>query len=114
MLMTLVSLVFHLGSVGRSYVRLRYEDFVRDPTATLAPLLKRLNLVPDAAGVVGRGGRLAKAVSHTVSGNPMRLSSADVVIREDRRWKSEMSLSQRWLVTALTWPLLLGYGYFRD
>jgi len=98
--------------VGKSYVRLRYEDFVRAPSAALGPLLGRLGL--SASAIVGDGGRLAKAVSHTVSGNPMRLSSKDTVISEDRLWKTEMPRSRRWLVTALTWPLLLGYGYFRE
>jgi hypothetical protein len=99
--------------VGKSYVRLRYEDFARDPATALAPVLDRLGLAAGSPGLVGNDGRLTAAVSHTVSGNPMRLST-DVVIREDRKWKSEMSRSRRWWVTALTWPLLLGYGYFRE
>lgn len=99
--------------VGKSYVRLRYEDFVRDPASSLAPALERLGLAFGAAGDVP-GDRLAPAVAHTVSGNPMRMSAEEVLIREDLRWKSEMSRARRWFVTALTWPLLLCYGYLRD
>jgi hypothetical protein len=34
-----------------------------------------------------------------------------VRIRPDTEWQTQMSVGQKRLVTALTWPLLLSYGY---
>jgi hypothetical protein len=99
--------------VGRRYVRLRYEDFVRQPQATLRPVLSGLGLAPDAVDFIGEDRRLSTHVTHTVAGNPMRLGRRDVVIREDRKWQEEMSRSARCWVTLLTLPLLMNYGYLR-
>jgi hypothetical protein len=97
--------------VGPRYRRIRYEDFVREPRATLEPLLSDVGLPPGSVDFLGDDGRVETAVTHTVSGNPVRLQKNDVVIREDRRWKAEMPRRGRLLVTALTWPLLRTYGY---
>ncbi|MEA2485196.1 MAG: hypothetical protein QOD46_307 [Actinomycetota bacterium] len=48
--------------------------------------------------------------NHTVSGNPDRFRLGQVPVREDNRWKDEMSRRDRTLVTSLTLPLMLRYS----
>jgi hypothetical protein len=91
------------------YLRLRYEDFVTDPRASLE---RTLGLVGETTELPLAGEREVKlGVSHTVSGNPNRFETGAVELRPDREWISKMNPRDRTLVTALTLPLLSRYGY---
>jgi hypothetical protein len=92
------------------YLRLRYEDFVTDPRASLERILDLL----DERGVeppLASDREIKLGVSHTVSGNPNRFETGAVQLRPDREWISKMNPRDRILVTALTLPLLRRYGY---
>jgi hypothetical protein len=92
------------------YLRLRYEDFVTDPRASLERILDLL----DERGVkppLASDREIKLGVSHTVSGNPNRFETGAVELRPDREWISKMNPRDRILVTALTLPLLRRYGY---
>jgi hypothetical protein len=91
------------------YLRLRYEDFVADPRASLERILELVGVTAELPLAGEREVRLG--VSHTVSGNPNRFETGAVELRPDREWISEMSSRDRALVTALTLPLLPRYGY---
>ena len=88
---------------------LRYDDLVERPVATLADTLARLGLSGDASGLAG--GSLPAAENHTVAGNPVRLAGGEVPIRPDLEWRTRLRPAARRTVTALTWPLLLRYGF---
>lgn len=98
-----------LRGKGVEVVRVRYEDLLARPAETLNALTTRLGL-PHATGDFGfLGDRQARlGVAHTVSGSPARLA-VDRIGIGDR--PARLPATQRWLVTALTWPLLLWYGY---
>lgn len=89
--------------------RLKYEDFVRDPASSTAGLL-------DFAGVTARadhvnGSSVELGTIHSCSGNPMRFKQGRVDVVADTRWREAQPASQRRVVTAMTAPLLLRYGY---
>jgi hypothetical protein len=91
------------------YLRLRYEDFVADPRESLERILEFVGV---AAELPLAGEREVKlGVSHTVSGNPNRFETGAIELRPDHEWISKMNPRDRSLVTALTFPLLLRYGY---
>lgn len=89
----------------------RYEDFILNPAGILSEILA-------LAGEKGRRIPLAGdnmvylRVNHTVSGNPMRFQNGPVELRLDDEWRTSMRPADKRTVTALTWPLLLKYGYF--
>ena len=56
---------------------------------------------------------LDRQPGHSVSGNPMRFAAGTIPIRLDERWRTGLPGGQRRAVTALTFPLLAGYGYVR-
>ncbi|MEW9529022.1 sulfotransferase [Microbispora sp. NPDC049125] len=98
---------------GVEVVRVRYEDLVDDPAVVIGGLAARLGLSdplapPGAALSFLDGGRARLGVAHTVSGNPMRFAVGGVDLR---RRRAPLPFAQRWLVTAITLPLLRSYGY---
>jgi hypothetical protein len=88
---------------------LRYDDLAERPAAALAGVLQRLGLPGDTS--VLASGRLPGRVNHTVAGNPVRLTRGEIAIRPDVEWRRGIAPRARRTVTALTWPLLLRYGF---
>jgi len=90
------------------YMRLRYEDFVASPRATLDRLLQRM--VP---GTKWHAETLSMTENrHQLYGNRMRgkpLTLADV--KEDRAWQTDMPASYRRLVSPLSFILRARYNY---
>jgi hypothetical protein len=94
---------------GRS-MRLRYEDFIRDPAGSLRSVAGLVAEKPETLPL--RGDHMALlGVNHGVMGNPSRFMTGEVELREDDDWKTAQSLKDRRLMTALTLPLLHRFGY---
>lgn len=92
--------------------RLRYEDWVEDPGRALAGIRRFAGLSVPAASARGDDpSRVTLESSHTCSGNPMRFTRGPVQLRNDDRWRRELSRRDALVVTSLTWPLLRRYGY---
>jgi hypothetical protein len=92
------------------YLRIRYEDLITAPRATLEAILglldengTRLSCLQDS--------KVAFGPVHGFSGNPSRFERGLVELRPDDEWLSKLNRAQRLLVSALTGPLLLRYGY---
>lgn len=107
-----------LSRLGVPVLRVRYEDFVRDPEQGVRDIAAfvGIRILPGAlqfiqGGAADRWAELGPA--HTASGNPMRFESGQVLIRPDVRWETALPARHRRLVTALTLPLLPRYGYVK-
>ena len=100
------------GVGGVRSARLRYEDFVAHPVQALVTAAAALGvlLTPADLPEVDRG-RVELGCSHGLSGNPARFRSGSLELRRDDAWIAEMPATDRAVVTALTLPLLLAYGY---
>lgn len=92
------------------YLRVRYEDFVADPQGTVRRVLA---LVGEQEAKLPFTGPTTVRLgpTHSVAGNPSRFANGEVELRVDAEWVREMGPKDRTLVTAVTWPLLLRYGY---
>ncbi len=95
---------------GERYLRVRYEDLVRDPAEVVRQVVAVAG-VPDAEAPFVDDHRVKLGVTHTVAGNPNRFEHGEVVIRDDGEWRSRIGRSQRVSVTALTLPVMRRYGY---
>lgn len=95
---------------GRPTLRVRYEDLVAEPRPTIRNVLHFAGLPPDRLPD-GESHRFTPGVQHTVHGNPVRFHGGEIVVRPDMEWRDALPASARRRVTALTWPLLLRYGY---
>lgn len=102
-------LIEPLKSVIPRHVLVRYEDLIADPAT--------LGKIPALAGdkeyslPLVDGNTIELGENHMVAGNPNRFRRGRVAFRPDVEWESRMSRSDKRKVTALTWPLLLRYGY---
>jgi Sulfotransferase family len=92
------------------YLRLRYEDFVADPRRSFERILNLLGEEDPELPLLGER-EVKLGVSHTVSGNPNRFDTGTVELHPDHEWRDKMKTHDKALVTALTLPLLLRYGY---
>ena len=94
---------------GGNTLRVRYEDLVASPQATVNHVLDR---VERALGLqrIGRFGD-GDDQQHTLSGNPVRFEKVVPVVRADDEWRYAMSMADRAQVSLLTAPLLARYGY---
>lgn len=105
------------GLLGRRadparYVRLRYEDLLADPAASIARILAAAGLEPQAPPTLAADGRSVRlGVHHTVAGNPARMAQGPTPLRLDDEWRTAMPRPERMLVTAGAAPLMRRYGY---
>jgi hypothetical protein len=85
---------------------LRYEDFT-DRVELVTEALEQLGLAPPPT----IAGDDARSHRHSVSGNPSRLEREPARVTQDAAWLAEMDPDDIRLVTRLTAPGLLRYGY---
>lgn len=97
---------------GLPYQRLRYEDLIREPTPHLRRLAAYFDvpLTDDALSFVRRD-HVVLGPHHAVAANPSRHDKGPMTLRLDDEWRTGMTKRTRLLVTGITAPLLLGYGY---
>jgi hypothetical protein len=100
-----------LKAMQVSYVRLRYEDLVRDPQTQISRVQTTMGAGAPADLVFLEEGKTIIGVHHTLAGNPMRFGKGPLQLRADDRWKTQSKAKDRVVVTALTWPLLRRYGF---
>lgn len=98
------------GGAPERYMRLRYEDLVRDPRGSLETILDFLGEQNLRLPLSGKR-EVLLGVNHAFSGNPDRLRRGSVTLRADEEWRKKMNRTQRALVVAATWPGLVRYGY---
>jgi len=91
-------------------LRIRYEDFVADPAATVRTITEHVGEEAESIPV-NSAGEIYLNVNHTASGNPSRFQTGVVRVRQDNRWLKSMSRRHYLIATALTVPLLLRYRY---
>jgi hypothetical protein len=92
------------------YRRLHYEELVRRPRESLGRIVELAGEGPRALPLTDER-TLRLGATHSVKGSPVRLQQGAVALRLDDEWRRAMPRADRRLTTALTWPLLLRYGY---
>jgi Sulfotransferase domain len=96
--------------LGSHYMRMRYEDLVRDPAGAVRSVARFVHEPhPDLRFL--ENGRVEFEPNHTLSGNPLRLRQAPIEIHPDEAWRAKMSMGEKVLATAPALPLLKHYGY---
>jgi hypothetical protein len=93
------------------YVRVRYEDIMKNPQVESQALIDKIG--PTA------GKRLAWSADNTIelpplhsfSGNPLRFNAGSTQLNLDMNWTTRLHPGTRRLVTSLAYPWLVHYGY---
>lgn len=95
---------------SRRAMRVRYEDFAREPETVRRRVLRFAGFEPgEAAG--NNASSFPVATEHVIAGNMVRKATGQVTVTADEEWQSGMGTARTAMVTAMTWPLLLKYGY---
>ena len=100
-----------LGAIDRTMI-LRYEALMAEPRQGLERILAHAGepVTPESFAFLGDGW-VDLDVDHTVAGNPMRFHQGRLDLRLDQAWTTKLPDRDRKVVTAITWPLQLRYGY---
>jgi hypothetical protein len=109
----LANLPYHLVRT-RALPRLRihYESLVASPSTEIPRIVEFLGGTLSKGDLANlQGDSIEISVNHMVSGNPHRLGTSHVRVRLDDEWRRSMTPKDRKIVTLLTWPLGLAYGY---
>ena len=96
-------------SVSSSAWRLHYEDFAANPSMITAEIVS----------IMGKPGiaqnhqvdQVVQLPEVHIFGNPSRFDTGKVPIRLDDEWRRAMPAASKLLVTAISSPVLLRYGY---
>ena len=96
--------------LGRRYVRIRYEDFAREPAETASRVCEHAGEPPQEIPGLARG-IVDFGVHHTVGAVPARVQRGPTAIEPSLDWRSEMPVREKAFATLVTLPLLLRYGY---
>lgn len=111
-----------LGAIDKTMI-LRYEALMANPRQGLGRILAHaeepvtpdsfafLGETPGGPGVSPGSGWVDLGCDHTVAGNPMRFHQGRLDLRLDQAWTTKLPARDRKVVTAITWPLQLRYGY---
>jgi UDP-N-acetylglucosamine transferase subunit ALG13 len=92
--------------------RVRYEDLLASPRASLTEILGFLGLAADDGALDFLGSDSAElSPSHTIGGNPMRFDTGRLTLRRDDAWRRDLPPSARRTVAAVTALPLRRYGY---
>ncbi len=102
-----------LAARGVPTLRVRYEDFMADPAASIGEVARFAGLSPSAEDLSFLDGRVAhfRTPMHSAAGNPVRFGGERMEIRTDRGWQDDLDGRSRRLVTAITAPMLTRYRY---
>ncbi len=102
-----------LERLGIPTLRVRYEDFSADGSGTLDQIARFARFDPPTlpVGVFDGSAGVLSTPMHSAAGNPMRFGSADIRLRLDDAWKTEMPASQRRLVSVITAGTRQLFGY---
>ena len=90
----------------------RYERFARDPRTTLRDVARFLGEPEPELDFLSPDGASAwLEPTHSVAGNPMRFQTGEVSIRADVGWRTAMPRSRQRMVSAISLPVSLAFGY---
>lgn len=86
-----------------------YDDMARDPAAVLRRLAE---FVGEPSGDMEflTSATATLAPTHSVGGNPMRMTSGEISIKPDDEWRTDLAPRKRIVTTAIALPLLRRYG----
>lgn len=93
------------------YKFLRYEEFIISPRQTIESILNWFGFYGMELDFLSDHGVALRVEGHSVSGNPNRFIKGTVEFRLDDEWVRKMKKSDKDIVTLLTLPYLMKYGY---
>jgi hypothetical protein len=92
--------------------RVHYEQLLARPEEVVMDLAQYLGLGRPRLDFIS-GTSVTVGTTHQIAGNPMRFQGRELTLRRDDAWRGSLDPGSRRLVTSLTAPLMVRYGYLR-
>jgi len=103
-----------LSAKASHAARVRYEDLVANPRRTLETALTAVGLPPEPGWLDHVDDRsVTLGSSHGVAGSRSRFTNGRIELRLDEDWRDNLPDDARRIVTAITLPQLVSYGYVK-
>lgn len=100
-----------LGRIGVPVRRVFYERFLAAPQETVATIADFLGVGVGDTSCFLDSSTVRLGSTHQVAGNPMRFHTGELRLRADEAWRANFPRTRAQLVSILTAPLMLRYGY---
>lgn len=114
---SVVTIRWMLTNLAVDYIRrlrggmvVRYEDFCANPIAVMDELVELGELDPALMPRTGTEA-IALAGGHGIAGNPVRFGGETITLREDNRWRQDLSTVKQTAVKVALLPQLVQYRY---
>jgi hypothetical protein len=95
-----------------NFLQISYENFITEPKKIIRNILNFVEEKASNLPFVDKY-KVKLNTNHTIWGNPNRIKTGIIKLKFDNEWKTKMKLKHKLLVTILTFPLLLKYGYLK-
>jgi hypothetical protein len=108
----LANFAAHLAQISpgnKSYLRVRYEDFVEHPGTVMERIAVFLELDLNAQ-IEKLEKHTGIPTGHQMAGNRLRMLT-EIILHQDIEWKEKLRMPGRWLFWFFGWPLALYYKY---
>jgi len=99
-----------LSKVNKKSLFAPYEDVCTNPEQIIQKVLHFIG-EEEFAQISLKNRRIILKTNHTVAGNPLRFVTGEVQINLDNEWCKRMNKAKYFVVTGLTSPFLIRYGY---
>lgn len=101
-----------LGRSGVPVWRLHYERLLAQPVQAVRELAGFIGLADQQVEQFVSNDSVTVGSAHQIAGNHVRFQTGRLTLRRDDAWRAAMPAGSRRLVSTLTSPLMLRYGYF--
>ena len=106
------NVLFQFAAISARYRLVTYESLMSEPVQELAHLSQFVGEDRIAPGETTQPCQTFEYLPfHTLGGNRVRFERGQIRLHADEEWKTKMRPSQRLVVSTLTIPLLIAYGY---
>ena len=92
------------------YLKIKYEDFVKEPKKIIIKITKFLGFENERLPFIDEN-TVQMGINHSVWGNPGRFANGEVKIKSDNEWEKKLSKKDKLITTFISFPLLYKYGY---
>jgi len=92
-------------------LRVLYRDLIEAPEQTMKEIFEFGWNQSLPGGLIQKRSVSLERPAHICLGNPKRMRAGKVELRMDEEWKRELPLLQKLIVTGITAPLLMKYGF---
>jgi hypothetical protein len=95
---------------NNNYIRVKYEDFVKNPESSLNEIAEYLDVdLSEQVNILKKQKEIP--LGHQLAGNRLR-KKKKIILKNDDEWKEKLTLYNRLIFALFSWPFALKYNYF--